>query len=102
MLLIQVFLVAHAESFLQELKNLIAFETFQFDGLLKSIFNAEENEAVDIKFESVVYESSDAILNLGTLILVIVLSPLFMELVFLFFKLYGCWRRGKAFFEQQH
>ena len=75
-MLIQIFLVPHAELFLKKLKEMIAFEAIDLKKLLQDILgDVEENEPMDIHFESMGYETSDAILNLGPILVIMVLTP---------------------------
>ena len=45
--------------------------------LYVEVFNIEENDAINVHYESSGYETSDFILNIGTALILILASPIF-------------------------
>ena len=99
-LLIQVQLVPHAEFFLEQLAKIISFKVFDLSGILKKIFDVEESLSVDIRFESLGYQTSDSILNLGPIFAGIVLAPVCIILA-LILSQFCCFFQAKNFFKKQ-
>ena len=99
-MLIQIFLVAHAEIFLRSLQKLIAFEIYDITDLAKTLFGSEASDPLDIQFESVGYETSDAIINSGVISIVIFTAPFFLLVSYLASK-FCCWIRVKGCFKRQ-
>ena len=65
MLLIKIYMVAHAELFLKELQRITAFEIYDPGEFTEETFSLEAGESIDIHFEATGYESANVITNLG-------------------------------------
>lgn len=52
---------------------------------------------MDIHFESVGYETSDAIINSGPIAFIIFMAPFMILFIFLLSR-YCCWAKGKTYF----
>ena len=78
----------------------MVFKVFDLSSILKKIFDVEENQAVDIRFQSLGYETSDAILNLGPIFAGIVLLPALIILILIFSR-HCCYDQVKNFLQKQ-
>ena len=64
------------------MQKMVAFEALEFDDILKGTVNdVSDSESVDIHFEAMGYESSDSILNLGFIFVIMVCAPLLLLLL---------------------
>ena len=92
--------MAHAETFIQSLQSILFFEVIEVDQIVVETLKAEENAPIDIHFESVGYQYSDAFLNLGPVAIVLVLAPIFALLNYIGSRL--CCQRAKVWCRKQH
>ena len=90
MLLIQIYMVAHAELFLKELQRITAFEIYDPSEFTEETFNLEAGESIDGHFEATGYESANLITNLGLPFYVILLFPLVILCLFLLSRCKCC------------
>lgn len=64
------------------------------------MFDAEVSDALDVHFQAVGYETSDAIINAGMISLVIIIAPILVLVGYLASR-FCCWARCKTFFKTQ-
>ena len=101
-MLIQVVLVAHAQSFLLEILKIIAFQFFETKEIYISSLGIEASEPMNVNFEAIGYDTSDSILNLGPIFGLMLIASALIILVFFLSKCCFCWIRAKNFFKNQH
>ena len=90
MLLIKIYMVAHAELFIKELQRITAFEIYDPGEFTEEAFSLEAGESIDIHFEATGYESANVITNLGIPFYVILLFPLVVLCLFLLSRCKCC------------
>lgn len=69
---------------------MLAFEIFDPSDYSKDFFELEESESIDINFESMGYESSNSILNLGLPFYALILAPPVILLVYMLSRCTCC------------
>ena len=83
-MLINVFLVAHAEVFIQTLLGIVSFEFYDFTDVYIESFSLQANDPINEHFENLDYESSDFILNMGLLWALALILPAVLVIILLF------------------
>ena len=81
--LIKQYCVPHTEIFISVLLDIVSFELHDPVDFLVKNFNLEENAPINQLFETVGYERSDFVLNMGFMFLIMLVIPvLLMTIVF--------------------
>lgn len=89
-LLIQVNLATHVELFLLSLHRILYFEFLPSEWFTEDIVSAYESDPIDIHFEALGYETSNFIVNLGTVTILGISVLAITALVYLFSR-FNCW-----------
>ena len=89
-MLINVFLVAHAEVFIQALLGIVSFELYDLTDVYLNVFSLEMTDPVNEHFENLDYESSDFILNMGLLWALVIILPVILIAILLFSRYCAC------------
>ena len=89
-MLINVFLVAHAEIFVQALLGIVSFELYDLTDVYVESFSLEVNDPVNEHFENLDYESSDFILNMGLIWALILILPVIIITILLCSRFCDC------------
>ena len=99
-MLIQMYMVAHAEMFILELQRMISFEIIDLGDYFADFFSLSDSDSVNIQYEAIGYQSSDAIINLGPIFAVILLAPLYVALVLALSRC-ACCNSWRNFFKRK-
>ena len=78
MMLIKIYLTAHAEFFRNNLMEIVNFEILDYSSLLIEYLSIPvvESDALNPHFEAAGYESSDFISNIGPVFIILFVGPL--------------------------
>ena len=91
-MLIDIYCVQHVEAFVKYVLEMINFEVVDTQEFIldNTIVDVKESEPIDIHFEASGYETSSAILNIGTVLYVIAMTPFFLGVMYLFSLICCC------------
>ena len=95
-LLINEYCVSHTEVFVSFLLNIVSFELYDPAEDLAKALNLEDNEPVNLLFESTGYERSDFVLNMGFMFLFMLAIPLILASILLCSYLCKCLPKFRA------
>lgn len=94
--LIDVSLMASAESFTRELMQILQADFIDAEAIIADMFKLHEAAAVNIHFDACGYESSDFVKNMSSTCFFVLVAHVFVLLMF-FLSIFCCWERVKIY-----
>ena len=85
-MLIDTFCTTHVESFIKSVMEIVNFEVIDIKDYMVDFLKIEESDPINIHFDASGYETSNVFLNMGPVLVIIVISPIYIGILYLLSK----------------